>query len=424
MDESIAERVLLSATGGIGVHMWLMTRNTCSQRAGLAALPLMVVAISSCARPSTSRPESVVSATGRSACESAGAGRVSALVVDQQPERRADLEVAMTRGLAVVRYDCRTLQVLPQCSVPGAYGYVGTEAKEQLVRLTDRASAAAQLPLLGPRLFAKAEARHGSSSSLDLAMMIVGKRQADHEVLSIDELRGDCRGATHVVESATLGAFAFGTSNRQATRAAAGIFGAEVAASSSASEDRLNRDGSIAACRTARPGQPAPPNHCGAVLRLELSKLEPPQPPIAILSSEQAAPLKGKFCPEVATCRDACQRGDAKACREWGTLLAIGDRVERDLGKSTTAFQRACRLDDMTACTLLGVAWMTRGPRRADAQRGRRLLERPCERGQPQACHALGMSFDNAGEASRAQHYFKRACDLGAEQACRRLPGS
>src|SRR4051794_10082769 len=69
------------------------------------------------------------------------------LVVDWRPEVRADLEVAMRQGVAVVSYDCKHIRLLKDCSLEGSYGFMGITTKEQLVRLADADEIRANLPL-------------------------------------------------------------------------------------------------------------------------------------------------------------------------------------------------------------------------------------------------------------------------------------
>ncbi len=369
---------------------------------------------------STPTPPTAAEATGRETCgRTADGERHAPLVVDLQPEKRADLEVALRRGLVVTRFDCRSMEVLPRCRAEGVYDYAGTAPKEQLVRMTDERALRATLPLTGPELAARLGGEFSRGTSLDLALVMVGKLTATTPVLSKDQLLGECAGATHVVHSATLGAFALKTGAASRAETVVSVFGAGVDASKSAERTLSARDGQLDLCRAATSTNQAAPEGCNAALRLELLEIREPPPPISVLTEAQAAPLRGKVCPDPAQCEAECDGGQAKACAHWGTILTIGDRVPRDLGKASRAFQRACELDDMGACTLLGVALLTRGNARADADRGRAVLERPCERGQPQACATLGLSFESGGDPARAADYLKRACELGHTPACR-----
>lgn len=387
-------------------------------RIWLPLLALAVLHLVSCRRSQPSHLPTAADATGRAACPDGRAGPSTPLVVDMQPEQRADLEVAMRRGVVVVRWDCDRLVVLPRCGVDGAYAYEGTSPKEQVLRMVDGDAVRATLPVTGNQLAAQLSGAFEQGTSLDLALVMVGKHSANLSMSTTDDLRGSCGGATHVVQSATLGAFAMTTGARSQSRTAAEIFGAGVSATSGRSQQVQTKDGLLAACSTAAHGASAPPAQCDAVLRVELMPVEAPLPPIAVVDADLAERLRGKLCPDPEACRSECERGDGQRCRDWGVLLAVGDRVPRDLGLSTRAFRRACELGNMDACTMIGIALLTQGPR-ADVDRGRAYLERACERGTPAACTTLAVSHDNAGETDRARAYLQRACDLGDSEACR-----
>lgn len=188
------------------------------------------------------------------------------LVVDWRPEERASLEVAVRRGVAVVRYDCRTLTVLPFCNAPGSYQFTGFTRKEQVVRLSNRDQIEANLPVHGVQL-AGSLAR---GTSLDIGLMMVGQRGTSLQTVTRDGLQGSCDGATHFVQSATLGAFAMTTGAAAEARTAAEIFGAGTSASSLSSKTVLNRDGDLVACGTAGPSSSDAPAQCGALVRLQL----------------------------------------------------------------------------------------------------------------------------------------------------------
>jgi hypothetical protein len=68
-------------------------------------------------------------------------------VVDRKPEQRGDLEVAMSQGIAVMAYDYHKMDLLPDCTVEGSYGFKGVVLKQQLIRLEDKDEIRANLPL-------------------------------------------------------------------------------------------------------------------------------------------------------------------------------------------------------------------------------------------------------------------------------------
>ena len=80
----------------------------------------------------------------------------------------------MKGGLAVVSYDCKSLKVLNGCKVEGTYEFAGVSRKEQVVQMTSADELAANLPLSVAKL--SAEMQRGKS--IDLAIVMVGKRSA------------------------------------------------------------------------------------------------------------------------------------------------------------------------------------------------------------------------------------------------------
>ncbi|MEB2314144.1 MAG: hypothetical protein OZ928_20045 [Polyangiaceae bacterium] len=372
-----------------------------------------------CAAARTGALPTATATSGRALCAPSETRASELLVVDLQPEARGDLEIAMRRGVAVVSWDCQRLVILPGCELDAPYAFAGTSPKEQVVEMASGDAVRATLPLTGARLAGELSGEFSRGGSLALALIMIGKQSASLTHATIDDLRGSCQGATHVIASATLGAFAMTTGARASARSAAEIFGAGAQLVSAESRRIETKDGSLAACRGSESDATVPPKQCDAVLRVELLPIEEPLPAVAILSEADAQGFRGKVCREPETCRSDCDAGGALSCRNWGIVLALGDGVPRDLGLSNRAFLRACELDDMSSCTMIGIALITRGPR-SDMGRGLAYLERACERGVATACKAVAISAENEGNAARAARYHKRACTLGDDSSCRR----
>lgn len=360
------------------------------------------------------RPPQVAHIRGETACD-ASAARTDLLLVDQQPEVRADLETATRRGLAIVRFDCHALVVLPHCSVDAAYEFAPHTPKQQVLRFQDGSAVSATLPLTYAAHSAELTASFDQGRSLDLALVMVGRLTTQAWGVSSDDLRGDCQGATHVVSSAQVGAFALHSGSRDRAVTAVGLFGASVHARSAQRFELHSAEGDGKAC--AATGGPLP--GCDALVRVELIGLRAPAPLLTALTEEQMQPLRGKLCADVSICRTECEKDDADACMQYATLHLLGDRVERDLGRAGKFMLRACELDQPLACTILGIEMLNEASPHPDLARGREFLRRPCERGYAEACHALGLSYANAGDQASAERYLKRACTLGAGDACR-----
>src|SRR5262249_36633378 len=148
-------------------------------------------------------------------------------------------------------------------------GFIGMTRREQVVRLANADEVAANLPLSGASI--SGELQRGAT--LDIAMMIVGKKRTTWDTPTRDDLKGSCDGASHFVRGAIVGAFAMGTGSEAKVRAAAEIFGASASAGSSSSKQTQNRDGDITDCQKATPDAPSAPPQCGAPIRLVLAPI-------------------------------------------------------------------------------------------------------------------------------------------------------
>ncbi len=197
------------------------------------------------------------------------------LVVDMRSSDRSDFELAMNEGVAVVSYNCKELHLLRSCSLKGGYAFKGVSRKEDMVQLESKDEVAANMPVSGAKLSAGMK----SGSTLDLALVTVGKKRASAHDVSKADLEGDCKEATHIVRGAYVGAFAMGTGTLGHAQAVAELFGAGVSGSSRSDRQATTKDGDITSCRQATKDASAPPEDCQAILRLDLAPLrEAPRP--------------------------------------------------------------------------------------------------------------------------------------------------
>ena len=113
---------------------------------------------------------------------------------------RGQLEaLARNRGVVVVQASGCAMRVLPACIAPGSYRYASVTPRQERLRIGGADPGAADdAPELARWL--------ASGGDLRVDMTIVGRWEAPSTV-RVDELRGACDGATHVVSSLALGAF-------------------------------------------------------------------------------------------------------------------------------------------------------------------------------------------------------------------------
>jgi uncharacterized protein len=400
------------------------------------------------------------------------------LIVDWKPEQRGDLEVAMKEGVAVVAYSCQGIKLLSDCKIDGEYGFIGMTRREQVVRLEGADEVRANLPLSGVNI--GGELQRGST--LDIAMMIVGKKRTTWEAPTKEDLKGKCDGATHFVRGAIVGAFAMGTGSSAKARVAAEIFGASAGAGSSSAKETQNRDGDVADCQKADPDSKSAPPQCGAPIRLVLA-------PIAKSAAGEAAPAPAKEakvdssekreCPtgmvfadgkcttpkaETAyecdpkkpdECKAQCDKGNAvscgilgeqeaerndgktasehlkkgcagdhmRSCANLGKLMSLGIGMPQDVAGAIPHFEKACKSGDAVGCKELGRNYLHgNAPLAKDETKAATLFEQSCNGGDNQGCsffaHSLEDGKGTAKDPAKAAQFYRRACDGGLAQAC------
>ncbi len=380
------------------------------------------------------------------------------LVVDIKSSDRSDFEVAMKDGVAVVRFDCRTLKLLKNCSYHGAYSFVGVQRNEDVVRMNSKDEVSANMPISGAKLSAEMK----SGSSLDLALITVGKRRTTvREVLKKD-LDGDCEGATHVVKGAYVGAFAMGTGTVGQAKAVAEIFGAGAGAGSVSDRQASSKSGDIESCRKATPDSPTPPEQCGAITRLELMPLAQKRrseeevkkeeerghheakaitcPEGMVWTGDKCAPkgsasAKASCAPnDGPDCEAKCEAGNAASCvagRMFYSSLDVGsdgkisynkDR-KPDFAKVERLVMKACDLGHGDSCNDAAMYATNamrkagKSPEEVDAKY-LELQKKACDLESANGCVNVGMRFANGKEADKALGYYDRSCKLGAGYGC------
>ena len=226
------------------------------------------------------------------------------LIVEWPDAARGKLESQVRRGVVAVRYVGCDMQVLGRCTAPGKYGYASLNPKKSRVKIRNADELYASIPAYA----VKFEGTLARAGELNVEMTIVGRDEADRSSVRVEDLHGDCDGATHVVTGLSVGAFEFfaGADARAGVGASAGDVGA--GAKSMSSRETLNADGQEEACRKAAAADTIPPYGCGALLGLEVQPIVGAQP--------AAAPA-----PELA--------------RAEATTSTTGTRFARDVDKGT-----------------------------------------------------------------------------------------
>ncbi len=385
-----------------------------------------------------------------SSVQACASGFSEPLVIDMKSNERSDLEVAMKDGVAVVAYDCKVLKVLKGCSAHGSYTFAGVTRKEDLVRMSGRDELEANLPLASASLGASMK----RGSTLDLALVTIGKQRATASEITEADLSGSCEGATHVVRGTYVGAFALSTGTEGEVRAVAQIFSVGAKASSKVEKSTSAKDGELEACRQATADATSPPTECRSLTRLELL-------PLVAQKSEDTRPSeegpKERTCPPgsswdglkcafgkpsvpackrygpAAACRAACDAGNGESCFNltlYPEATPGPDGVVKeprwDVAKADLALlDKSCTLGFVDGCSIAQVkADMDKQPAKA-----RGYVAKACNLGDGYACFTIAHWYDPNGPEvpdtvksfDKTYEYIKRACDLGHGLACNAL---
>jgi hypothetical protein len=251
-----------------------MLRRLSRTHAALTALAVLCAGLPACrpgrvAQAVAPEPPSVAEATGERKC---GVRQSSSkpLIVEWPSTERAALEARAARGLVAVRYEGCEMEVLTSCRAQGSYAYLGLTQKREGVTIRDADDLYAQLPVGAASLEGKLE----RSGQLNVDMVIVGRKEADRHEFTEDDLDGRCAEATHVVTGLTIGAFSFYAGSGAEISGSAQIGNLGAGASSSTDREVLKQDGSGAQCELAGTADEAPPEGCGALLRVEVVPIE------------------------------------------------------------------------------------------------------------------------------------------------------
>ena len=418
--------------------------------AAASALAASVSLVSGCAAGTTklasTQPPTHASgdALGESKCgaptstASAGSGAPGAslaplepLLVDWPSTSRAKLEALSHKALVVVRYQACTLEVLGNCKAKGSYLYTAITHKHDRVKIGDEADLWANVPLGAASLAGKL-ASHGE---LNVAMTIVGRYAADRLTIAREELDGDCARATHVVAAMVAGAFDFVAGAGSSTEAGVSALGVGAGGKSAASFERLNSDGDAKKCSNGTLADTAPPDGCGALLRLELTPIG------ATSSGASLAKSKEPACPEKTAWDGAqCVRTEIVTQVECPTgSTAEGDKcVSPAVAPTVTQLSKGCRYGDATDCLMqcnvgkdaascadLALMFVKGEGIPADEKKAMTFYLRACDFGSALGCNQAGMRVEDgigtAKDDAKAAALYQKACDAAKPDGCTNL---
>jgi TPR repeat protein len=308
----------------------------------------------------------------------------SPLVIEWPSDARSDLESAMHDGVVVVSFTCEKVKVLPDCKVAGSYGYRAVTPREESVLIEGRDNIQASFGGVSWAVGGSLE----RDAKLDLSYMLVGKQSTILNSLHDKELEGGdfCKGATHFVKRADVGAFAYATGTRVAAGMSAKVMGQGASGSSENKEVKTKRDGDPATCKGSRLADEKAPEGCGAAIRVSLvpikssgvSKAESLSKkglsdglgcPTGFVYADgactkDAGKVKAFLCKEgdQKECQKQCTAGSDASCDRFARALLYGEDENKDLGKvaesiqgSAQRFEESCKADQPNTCAALAI---------------------------------------------------------------------
>jgi hypothetical protein len=164
-----------------------------------------------------------------------------------------------------------SLEVLPRCRVPGAYRWAAASQSSQIIAIDTKADLGAKFPFAGPVNLGAMLETHGR---VGVEYHTIGELKSDLDEVRIEALQGDCRGASHVIASLSVGAYELFAGDKQSGRVDASV-PAAVGASGGAerSYEHIDRGGDEAACQAATKKDVEPPHRCDSILAIELLRV-------------------------------------------------------------------------------------------------------------------------------------------------------
>jgi uncharacterized protein len=394
------------------------------------------------------RPKDLTSAdalgTGAAATACTGEPKLATpLVVDLDANARVALEVGMKgkNGLVVVSYDCKSLRVLPTCHIDGTYDYTAVSKKATVVQIKNQDELGVNLPLSAGKVGVELK----SGRSIDVALVFAGLKWTTVGKARREALVGDCDGATHFIQNASLGAFAMATGSIGRAAAVAELFKVGASASSETEKGAQSTDGSLESCRSQDPDAAAPPGECRSPLSLQLQPIGLATPAQAESKPEDAPPPPENPCREgyafangICTrtsaaaahlcaprdhddCKVQCEKGSAESCFTYGSWIGA------DVETRSSFYKKACDGGFADGCGSRAILeWSAAKGQPATSPRKQAavtLAKQGCDQGGPYSCMITGLLLfgyagDSTGDREGGIRALNRACQLGNPKGC------
>ncbi|MEM9695846.1 MAG: hypothetical protein AAGA56_25105, partial [Myxococcota bacterium] len=192
------------------------------------------------------------------------ADQLNPLVTEWPASQKAQLERLTTEQTVVVAYSGCTMRLLDRCRWPGGYRFQRTSISEDTIEISSTDELYAKLPLGAVGL----EAELSSAGRLVVHTTAVGQLRR----FGPDEPPegAACRGATHVIDAMSVGAFEMLRGGRATAGGGLAVGSVGAGAKRGVGEAILKRSGRRSACADT---QEDPHRDCGAPLQVFLHPL-------------------------------------------------------------------------------------------------------------------------------------------------------
>lgn len=203
-------------------------------------------------------------------------------VVNWAPTERTALETRAQDGPVVIAWkrDTGEVEVLGRCRLTAdPYRFVASSHSSQTMTTSTKMDLGVHFPFSGPvNLGAKLE----KFGEINVEYHTIGEYKLDVDQVKIDDLEGDCAGATHLVVALSVGAFKFFAGDSMAGSVSADVpMAAGASGGASQKSESLDAGGDPEACKTATRKATEPADRCDSVLAIELMAITHDSPFVA-----------------------------------------------------------------------------------------------------------------------------------------------
>jgi hypothetical protein len=243
---------------------WDGSASTLAFVVSLTASLLGCSPLSSTSAPAASVPEVP---GGQAKCKIAASSE-NPLVTEWPASEKANLEARLREGAVAVSYSGCDMRLLPQCRMPGSYGWRRTTTSTDVVEIRNADDLYAKLPLGAVSLEGELE----RTGRLAVQTTVAGQLQLIDFNPNVVLQDPSCQGATHVVGALSIGAFKLRSGGSVKARGAADVQVIGNLGGGTESEESLVREAGVPA-RCEESTESAPHMECSSPIQVFLRAL-------------------------------------------------------------------------------------------------------------------------------------------------------